>query len=180
MNLEDLTIIRLTDDYVFQKFDCGVADLNDFLLTDSKDHLQQFMSVTYLICLQGDIAAYFSVSNDKISSEDLDSKSQWKKLQGRLPHAKRWMKSFPAVKIGRLAVGLDYRSLNLGRQLMDYIKLLFFFTNKTGCRFILVDSLSESVAFYEKLGFSFLSMKDAQDKTRLMYFDLKSLAHPDM
>lgn len=177
MNFEDLNIIRLTEDYIFQKFDCGVPDLNDFLLSDSKDYLRQLMSVTYLIYLQGDLAAYFSISNDKISAEDLDSKSQWRKLQGRLPHAKRWIRSFPAVKIGRLAVCTNYHGLNMGRQMIDYIKLLFFFNNKTGCRFILVDSIRESTVFYEKQGFSFLSSKDILEKTRLMFFDLKSLTH---
>ncbi|MGE8290276.1 MAG: hypothetical protein ACN6ON_01310 [Sphingobacterium sp.] len=56
------------------------------------------------------------------------------------------MKSFPAVLIGRLGVSIHFRNLeneekSIGDQLMDFNKSWFIdHANKTGCRFIVVDS----------------------------------------
>lgn len=70
---------------------------------------------------------------------------------------------------------------------MDFIKSWFIDSNnKTGCRFIVVDSYNESghLNYYQKNGFTFLFSSEEQEldymglknessiKTRLMYFDL--------
>jgi hypothetical protein len=53
---------------------------------------------------------------------------------------------------------------------------LWFIENyKTGCRFITVDAYSKSLGFYLKNGFIFMTSKDEDKDTRLMYFDLSSL-----
>ena len=102
------------------------------------------------------------------------------------------MRSYPAVLIGRLGVHKDYRSITgedqrTGKQLMDFIKAWFIDSkNKTGCRFIVVDSYNESnpLKYYSDNGFLFLFSSEEQEKeyselpltaklrTRLMYFDL--------
>ena len=38
---EGMRLVRLTDDYIFKPFDCGDTDLNEFLLSDSKDYLRK-------------------------------------------------------------------------------------------------------------------------------------------
>jgi len=83
------------------------------------------------------------------------------------------MKSYPAVKIGRLGTSLVYAGQGIGAEIISFIKLLFAQSNKTGCRFITVDAHHNAVGFYEKCGFSYFTENDAQDDTRLMYFDLK-------
>lgn len=50
---------------------------------------------------------------------------------------------------------------------------MFTHGNRTGCRFITVDAYSDAVGFYQKCGFDFISEKDRNDITRLMYYDLK-------
>ena len=44
-----------------------------------------------------------------------------------------------------------------------------------GCRFITVDAYNDesTISFYTKNGIEFLTDKDENDETRLMYFDLK-------
>jgi hypothetical protein len=102
-------IIRLTHDHEILPFDCGDADLNDFLLNDAKPHDDSLLSVTYLIEQDGKTVAFFSMLNDKISMEDTDSKNQWKKLfQNNLNRRKRF-RSYPAVKIGRFAVHAQFK-----------------------------------------------------------------------
>lgn len=48
--------------------------------------------------------------------------------------------------------------------------------NKTGCRFIIVDAYQNAIPFYERNGFVMLSSRDINDETRLMYFDLITVA----
>ena len=77
---------------------------------------------------------------------------------------------------------------------MDFIKSWFIDEeNKTGCRFVVVDSYNEEIplAYYQKNSFEFLFSspeqekeymglsKDYQLKTRLMYFDLIVLSPYD-
>ena len=41
-----MKIVRLTQEHVFKPFDCGEADLNDFLLIDSKEYAKALLAVT--------------------------------------------------------------------------------------------------------------------------------------
>ena len=102
------------------------------------------------------------------------------------------MRSYPAVLIGRLGVNKDFRRIEgdektVGDQLMDFIKSWFIDkTNKTGCRFVVVDSYNEiaPLRYYKRNGFTELFSSEEQEKeftnfpqedeltTRLLYFDL--------
>ena len=172
MDLDEFSLIRLTNDHLLKPFDCEDHDLNDFFTSEAKDYQKNLLAVTYIIESDEKTVAFFSLLNDKIAMEDFDTKSQWyKKISNRLPRNKRH-KSYPAVKIGRLAVDSHYQGNGLGKIILDYLKQLFIDNNRTGCKFITVDAYSQSLKFYEKNGFEYLTSKDANDDTRLMYFDL--------
>jgi hypothetical protein len=66
----------------------------------------------------------------------------------------------------------------LGRQILDWLKILFLTANRTGCRFITVDAYNNprTIDFYERNDFRFLTSADEKDDTRQMYFDLKPFA----
>ena len=125
------------------------------------------------------VAAFFSLSNDKLTcAPDEDgTKMTWNRLQRDIPNRKR-RRSYPAVKIGRLGVCADMQRVGLGRQILDWLKILFLTSNRTGCRFITVDAYNDlrTLGFYERNDFRFLTSADAKDDTRQMYFDLKPFA----
>ena len=79
----------------------------------------------------------------------------------------------PSVKIGRLAVAKNYEGHDIVSDILNFIKIAFTNKNRTGCRFITLDAYADVVDFYLKNGFNFFTDKDKNDKTRLMYFDLK-------
>ena len=54
--------------------------------------------------------------------------------------------------------------------------MLFIDNNRTGCKFITVDAYAQSLDFYVKNGFNFLTDQDIGKDTRLMYFDLSPLS----
>ena len=174
--MNEISIIKLDADYHFKPFDCGNQDLNDFLLVDSKNYQKKLLSVTYILQTEKDIAAFFSVSNDKISIPDSD-KATWRKIKKAFPHSKH-RSDYPAVKIGRLAVSSKYQHLKLGSNILDFIKELFISNNRTGCLFITVDALRSAIPFYQKNGFNFLDKNDAYNfskDTCLLYYNLSTL-----
>ena len=75
------------------------------------------------------------------------------------PNEKR-LKSYPAVKLCRLAVDKQAWGNQIGSGILDYIKSMFVINNKTGCRFITVDAYLAAVPFYEKNGFRMMNQED--------------------
>lgn len=173
---DECELIRLNQALPSCTFDCSDADLNEYIAKDAHVYTTELLAVTTLIVHKGDLVAFYSVSNDKISKVDGFSNREYDrfreaKLDGIRPT------SFPAVKIGRLAVSNSYKGHHIGTELLDYIKGHFLDNNKTGCRFITVDAYVNSIGFYEKNDFVFLSQSDKDDThTRLMFFDLARLA----
>lgn len=174
--MDGLEFVRLgIDDERDPDFDCGVPDLNEFFFDDSKANCRELLAVTYAWRLKDKTIAYFSVSNDAITSQDVENFNRFRRM---LPNRKRY-KTMPAVKIGRFAVHKDYKKQKYGSKIMDFIKIWFVTGNKTGCRFVIVDALNkvDVLPFYENNGFSYLTEKDKSDHTRLMYFDLMQISH---
>lgn len=170
----------LTD--TIKPFDCGDADLNGFLLESNDDvpnatqHAKQLLAVTYLLedVDSGKTIAYFSLLHDRIE-RDLAEKSVWNRLSRRIPNAKR-RRSYPAIKIGRLAVSEEYKSQGFGSKILGLVKQWYSTDNRAGCRYITVDALRSAVEFYQRNHFEKLLSGDDKEDTVLMYYDLKRFA----
>jgi GNAT superfamily N-acetyltransferase len=172
-------IIRLSADHSIKPFDCGRSDLNEFLIKDSIIDLNYLLLVTYILEIPSKTIAYFSVANDLLKINADDSRDFKKILRGKIKEDSKLYslfnrKSYPAVKIGRLAVDKEYQCRGIGTELLDAIKYSFTTNNKTGCTFITVDSINEErpIRFYAKNGFFQLSERDQKDESRLMYYCL--------
>ena len=176
-----------------QPFDCGNSDLNDFFCNDALNYYAELLGKTYCFTLDENpeiIICAFTISNDSIKTFNLPN-ARKKKVNKDIPRQKQ-MKSYPAVLIGRLGVHKNYRLVNdetdrTGKQLMNFIKSWFIDgANKTGCRFIVVDSYNEikPLKYYSNNEFIPLFSNEEQEKeytgigsdakleTRLLYFDL--------
>ena len=170
--IENANLVRLTPTHLIKPFDCGHSDLNDFILNDAKKYHEKLLAVTYLLENEKETIAFFSLLNDKISLLDVESGNRWKRLfKEKMPLGKRF-NSYPAMKIGRLGVSLNYKGQGIGTMILDYLKEWFISNNRTGCRYITVDAYSVSLGFYQRNQFDFLTNKDQNDETRLMYYDL--------
>ncbi|MDE7412496.1 MAG: GNAT family N-acetyltransferase [Muribaculaceae bacterium] len=174
MDFSKLRQFQLSTDTDIKPFKCSDEDLNEFLLEDAKHFQKELMAVTYLLedMEQHKTAAYFSLLADKITFNP-EERSRWNRLNRNIPNSKR-RRSYPAVKVGRLAVSKDFTSQGLGTFILDNIKYAFSNVKRLGCRFITVDALSSAVTFYERNGFQFFTEQDKYDETRLMFFDLKN------
>lgn len=174
-------VTPLTKDYIFKSFDCGNADLNDFLFNDSKVYLRHLRYTTTLLETDNKIIAYYSLANDLLSISDRqdfademsDSKNKidfdfWERFLNQ--------KMYPAAKIGRLAVDRTFQNQGIGTMLIQSLVQSFIKKNKTGCQFITVDAINDNtqrtIRFYEDNGFKLLTMNDVNKESRQMYKSL--------
>ena len=168
MDKDILQIRRLGNESnsVLESFHCKDVPLNNFLRRKAKKHQKEMLSVTYLLYFNEEIVGYYSLSADTILATE--------KELTKFPKGKTY-KTYPAIKIGRLAIAEKYSRQNIGSWLLDAVK--FKYANEPqsiGIRYLVVDSLAGSTIFYEKNKFQYWTEKDRAEKTRLMYFDLKS------
>ncbi len=176
MGQPDIIRYRLNPRDRRAEFSCGDEDLDEFYRIDSSAYSLQFLAVTYVFELDGKIVAYLSLSNDAIRRVGVEDKA-FNRAMSDIPESKHYP-SMPAVKIGRFGVSNMLQRSGIGTVVMDYIKMEFCSgTNKTGCRFLVVDAYANSVGFYRNNGFEFLSSRDRNSETRIMYFDLMQFAH---
>ncbi len=85
------------------------------------------------------------------------------------------LRSYPAIKIGRLGIAKKAQHQSVGTYLLEFIEDYFIVDNKSGCRFVTVDAYVQAIPFYIKNGYQFLNNDDEDKRTRVMYFDLASL-----
>lgn len=177
--LDQFSWKRLSPGDALKPFDCADQDLTEFFNEDSPKYGQELLAVTYTFESNEEVIAYYSVSNDRITREDANTRGEVDKLEKPIPHPKR-RNSYPAVKVGRLAVNNEHERKGIGSDILNVIKHSFTTGNKTGCRFITVDAYKEDkvINFYKKNGFVFLT-KDEEDETRLMYYDLINFKPPE-
>ena len=69
---------KLKPEEQVKSFDCGDADLNDFILHESKPYREAMLAVTYVFEAVDDachehIVAYFSLANDRVSLTDFQN-----------------------------------------------------------------------------------------------------------
>ncbi len=158
-------------------FDCCDNDLNDFLLNEANLYRTALLSVTYVVedVDTGEIVAYFSLSNDKISLSDFESKTEFNRFRRHKFVNEKRLRSYPAIKIGRLAISKTSQHQPIGTYLLEFIEDYFVVDNKSGCQFVTVDAYVDAIPFYIKNNYQFLNNDDEDKCTRVMYFDLASL-----
>jgi len=173
-----LQLMRLEESTSISSFNCGDIDLNDFLLNDAKNYIKSMLAVTYLFKIDDDIAAYFCLSYDSLTRTTVltkEEKALWNKVGRKIPNSKR-RKTYPAVKIGRLAVAENFAGLGIGQHIINTVTMMYLEEkHHAGCRFITVDAYRSALPFYEKNDFHYLTTKDIDEDTRAMYFDLKAV-----
>lgn len=198
---ENCVLDILTDDILTEchPFVCGDEDLNEFFQKDALDYTRYRMGKSYCFRMKDDeqtIVACFTVSNDSIRIYDLPSSRR--NAMWSITNREKMLTRYPGVLVGRLAVASQFSGNGIGSEILDFIKMWFLDdSNKTGCRFAIVDAKNEPriLHFYERNGFKPLfpheidedfytkPPKDEQEKserlknprklyTRLMFCDL--------
>lgn len=158
-------------------FDCQDADLNDFIVNEAALYREALLAVTYVVEDKStrEVLAYFSLTNDKVSISDFESKADFNRFRKQKFVNEKRIRSYPAIKIGRLAIAKSIQHQSVGTYLLEFIEDYFIVDNKSGCRFVTVDAYVDAIPFYIKNNYQFLNNDDEDKNTRVMYFDLASL-----
>ena len=177
MDLSELTLAKVHRHSVLKEFDCEDEDLNSFLVEKSILFHNELLATTYLLKIkdEGKLIAYFSIFNDciKVEKSDIPANSTLRKFLSRVPHPKRSLKSFPSIKIGRLAVCKEMKNCRIGTSIIDFVIDHAVRQNEQcACKYITVDAYGASIPFYLKKNFTFLTKKDEGKETRQMQYDI--------
>ncbi len=177
MNKENIQLRRLGENDIVSQFDCGDEDLNDFILTDASLYFKVRLATSYVLQDgdNGNVIGYFSLAHDRISLTDFPSNSAYNRFRKQFFAQGKMFKSYPALKICRLATDKKYHGEGIGAMIINMIIASYRNDNKAGCQFITVDAYRDALPFYYKQGFVPLSKEDEESDTRLLYFDLESV-----
>lgn len=170
ITLEDLELFSAERNHDTKSFDCGDADLNDFVHTDCHDYRDQWLSHTLLAQYKANevIVGFVTLLSDSIVLETSEKK--------HLFSFHKHVYHFPALKIGRLGVQKEFQKQGVGKALLEYSIGVAYRMNtglSVGCRFITVDAYPASVPWYEHCGFVFNQLENKKEKrNRSMRYDL--------
>lgn len=163
--------IKDVPDDILLKFYCGRNQLDEFLHEDARLYDEHALTKTIIVFLQDfeGVAAYFSLSADAVLLSD----SEKFELGLTLP-----IKSFPAVKITKLAIVSSLQGRKIGSALIDLICGLVNIDH-IAVRLLTVDAVNnpDIMRFYSRTGF-LPSLRDEKAKqhcareTILMFKDL--------
>ena len=185
---EKCSLFPLTTPEEIDGFSCGDSDLDEFFTKDCFAYAKELLGKTYCYKLDADsqkVVCAFTLANAGVRVSDLPN-ARKKKVESKIPHIKA-LKDYPAVLLARLGVSKDFRSLGIGSDVIEFVKLWFLDPhNKTGCRFLIVDAYNSpaTIVFYEKNDFKMVFSSEQQEKdyrhldsetslsTRLMFYDL--------
>lgn len=177
-----MIFFQLTAEIDCNSFDCADHGINEFIQSEAIDYQSHNLGRSYGFKTQdGLVVAYFTIFNDCI--RDLgDTKKAMEKFGKAMgvPHAKRLkMKSYPAIKIGRLGLHKDYHGTPISKQFMDFIKAWTVRDHKPAVKFLILDSYNnpKNLRYYAKNGFELLPIPPNADpdfipETIPMYFHL--------
>ena len=156
---ENCVLNLLTDDILAEchPFSCGDEDMDEFFQKDALAYTRYRMGKSY--CFRKSdaprtIVACFTVSNDSIRIYDLPSSRR--NAMWSITHREKILTRYPGVLVGRLAVATEFAGQGIGSEILDFIRMWFIDeSNKTGCRFAIVDAKNEPniLHFYERNGF---------------------------
>ena len=118
-----VAVLPLSDSFDLKEFDCGDEDLNDFLHNEAHLYEEALMAATYLVVALSSrkVLAYFSLANDKISLTDFESKTEFNRFRKQRFVNEKRLRSYPAIKIGRLAIDRSMRNQSIGTYLLEYV-----------------------------------------------------------
>lgn len=168
--LEENCVLNILTDGILSEchpFVCGDDDMDEFFQKDALDYTRYLMGKSYCFRMKDDsqtIVACFTVSNDSIRIYDLPS-SRRNAMWG-ITNREKMLTRYPGVLVGRLAVASQFSGKGVGSEVLDFIRMWFLDeSNKTGCRFAIVDAKNapEVLRFYEHNGFKALFPREIDE-----------------
>lgn len=160
-----ITIKRLSSHHDRRDFDCGVEELNSYLLKYSEQHERKGIGRTYVAIDDDDtrVLGYYTISSSGVAFDVVPE---------NLPHH-----PVPVALIGRLAVDVTARRRRLGETLLIHaLRSAQRAARIVGIYAVVVNSLDDAAKdFYVKYGF-----KELSDDHLHLYLPMKTVERLDL
>ena len=147
-----LRVLPLTGSHDRQGFDCGRAELNDWLRQVARQHQDKGLSKTFVAIREEEpnrICGYYALTLAELESRYLPA--VWRK---------KLLRRIPGVRLGRLAVDKTCQGRRLGELLLvDALRRAALIYKEAGGIGLFVDALDEQLAGYYR-GFGFVAAPD--------------------
>ena len=161
---EDISFIPLSKENLPEKskFKLEDPDLKEFLFNDSFQHEEHFVARTFIVKHKNEKIGFFSLASDAIPLKTSEKKRIFKVA---FDDPLKQHKSFPALKIARLAICDDYQFLGIGTIVVETVAgLAITLSRSIGLRFVSVEAYPDRADdFYPKLGFERNKEKTGSD-----------------
>ena len=138
-------IEKLRREHVLHDFDCGAADLNQYLRRHALANQQAHAAQTYVLVRDQHILGYYSLAAGAVRYEDASERSR----KGLARHP------IPVILLARLAVDRNAQGEGFGAALLkDALVRAAGAASAIGARAVLVHARDERArTFYEHFGF---------------------------
>ena len=142
-----MRIQALTGDHDRQGFDCGRAELNDWLRQIARQHQAKGLSKTFVAVLDEQptrICGCYALTLTEVDTSALPEGNR-----------KKLPRMIPGVRLGRLAVDVQYQEKRLGELLlMDAVRRVRSIQEHAGVVGLFVDAIDAKAArYYAHFGF---------------------------
>lgn len=159
-----MQIVLLAGSHNRQAFDCGRAELNDWVRQVARQHQEKGLSKTFVAvqALEPErICAYYA-----LTLSELDTTHMPQNLGKKLP------RRIPGIRLGRLAVDKSFQGKRLAElMLVDALTRARRIYQEAGGMGLFVDGIDDKAAgFYRHFGFT-----SSPGQPLLMFLPLKSL-----
>lgn len=193
LTIGDCVVVKLNPEHNVQGFSCQDKNITNFIKNKSQNFNDELLSITYVFIHKDDpteILAYYTVSNDALVIHNLP-RTRKERVAKNIPFLKRYIDTFPAIKIGML--GRHERKLVKGSGPLIINHIIGWIVKEntfSACRFIVVDAhnVEPILKMYSNIGFQLLFSSETQEKeyfkiakekhleTRYMFYDILPFA----
>ena len=162
---EELRFEILNARHDLSKFDCRKDDemgLNEFIHDEALQFQKENLGTTYLFFHNDAIVGFATLAMSQI---------EIKQTKDRLPFETD-IRDYPALMIGRLATGNDYRGRHVGLNISLWcVSKAKQLSGEVGCRLIIILTNDKKSDFYENCGFEMVPKYEKKPK-KWMYLPI--------
>lgn len=141
-----MLVLPLNDGHDRNGFDCGDAELNDWLSQKARQHKEKGVSSTFVVVADetsAEVLAFYAISLAELVNADLPA--QYRK---RLPA------KVPVFRLGRLATAKRHQGKGIGEHMLfDAIDRVTRIAQEVGGIGLVVNAKPNAVDFYKHYGF---------------------------
>ena len=148
-------------------FCCGEKGIDEFIRKEALEFQKERLGVTYLFKREDELVGFVTLSMADLKRAKMN-------VADRLAIG---IENYPALLIGQLAVCKKFQAQDVGTFLCDFcLDRALRFSERVGCRFIVVNAIESAIGFYQKYGFVLLpDQKDRKQKIMFLNILAKTL-----